>query len=247
MEHTNIAFKVHDLTVAYNSNPVLWDIDMEIPTGSLACIVGPNGAGKTTLIKTALGLIKPVTGHVHFPSLEVNTTDIAYVPQSSSVDWDFPASVLDIVLMGRYGHLGLFKRPKENDKKIALNALKLVGMQDYSSRQINKLSGGQKQRVFLARALAQEAKIYFLDEPFKGVDVKTEKAIIEILKDLKSKGKTVIVVHHNLSTVKEYFDWVTLVNLRIIKNGLTSDVFTDENIQKTFGERKLFEERTLYK
>ena len=242
-----IAFEVHDLTVAYNSKPVLWDIDLKIPSGTLAAIVGPNGAGKTTLIKAALGLLKPVSGNVYFPKLGLNkiSNQIAYVPQSGSVDWDFPATVLDIVVMGRYGHLGWFKRPTKKEKELALRTLAMVGMEEYSNRQISQLSGGQQQRVFLARALVQEAEVYFMDEPFKGVDAQTEKTIVELLKQLKSLGKTVIVVHHDLQTVAEYFDWVTLINLRIIANDSVNEVFTKENLEKTYGERKVFSERSI--
>ena len=239
----DIALRVHDLTVAYDSKPVLWDIDLEIPTGRLVAIVGPNGAGKTTLIKAILNLIKPVSGTINFDSLNTNkvTNKIAYVPQSGSVDWDFPATVLDIVMMGRYGHLGWFKRPGKLEKEMALNTLRTVGMQEYASRQISQLSGGQQQRVFLARALIQQAEIYFMDEPFKGVDAQTEKSIVGLLKELKNQGKTVIVVHHDLQTVKDYFDWVTLINLKIIANGISEDVFNAENIQLTYGDCSLLQ------
>ena len=241
MDDKNMALKVRDLTVAYDSKPVLWDIDLDIPTGKLVAVVGPNGAGKTTLIKAVLGLIKPVSGTVEFSSLNTSkiTNKIAYVPQSGSVDWDFPATVLDIVMMGRYGHLGWFRRPKKAEREMALNTLETVGMRDYANRQISQLSGGQQQRVFLARALIQEAEIYFMDEPLKGVDAQTEKSIIKLLKELKNQGKTVIVVHHDLQTVKDYFDWVTLINLRIIKNGEAEETFTEENIASTYKERSL--------
>ena len=232
--------EVHDLTVAYDAKPVLWDIDLEIPAGRLAAIVGPNGAGKTTLIKAMLGLIKPVSGAVHFKMLPEKTfhNRIAYVPQSGSVDWDFPATVLDVVMMGRYGHLGWFRRPGRAEKQMALETLQKVGMQDYAGRQISQLSGGQQQRVFLARALIQQAEIYFMDEPFKGVDAQTEKSIISLLKELKSQGKTVIVVHHDLQTVPEYFDWVTLINLRVVANGPVEEVFTQENLKRAYGSGK---------
>lgn len=231
--------EVHDLTVAYNQKPVLWDIELEIPRGSLAAIVGPNGAGKTTLLKSILGLIKPISGQVIFndPNGEPITklkNRIGYVPQSESVDWDFPATVFDVVLMGRYGHIGWVKRPKKEDKQEALDIIKKVGLEEYANRQISQLSGGQQQRVFLARALVQDAEIYFMDEPFKGVDAKTEKVIIDLLKKLQSSGKTVIVVHHDLQTVPEYFDWVTLINLQIIANGPVAKVFTDKNLNKAY-------------
>lgn len=227
---------VEDMTVAYEVKPVLWDIDLNIPKSVLMAIVGPNGAGKSTLIKAMLGLIKPVSGNVLFngKSYKSQRRHIGYVPQSESVDWDFPASVLDVVLMGRYGELGWFKRPTAEDKKKVMEALDKVNMTEFANRQISQLSGGQQQRVFLARALVQEADIYFMDEPFKGVDVKTEKAIINILKELKDRGKTLIVVHHDLQTVEEYFDWVVLLNTQIIASGPTKDAFTDENLEKAY-------------
>lgn len=229
------AVNVKNLTVSYGEKPVLWDVNMEIPQGKLAAVIGPNGAGKSTLLKAVLGLIPKVSGEVSFLGDEkIIKNKIGYVPQSESVDWDFPATVFDVVLMGRYGHLGLIKRPKKLDKEIAANAIKLVGMEEYSKRQIKELSGGQQQRVFLARALAQEADLYFMDEPFKGVDVQTERAIVDILKELKREGKTVVVVHHDLQTVKDYFDWVTLLNVKLVANGSAEDVFDSENVNKTY-------------
>ena len=249
MAHNNYAVEVHDLTVAYGTKPVLWDIDLGIPEGKLAAIIGPNGAGKTTLIKSIVGLIKPVSGGVHFQDIEIANgklkNKIAYVPQSGSVDWDFPATVLDVVTMGRYGHLGWFKRPGKADKSMALETLEKVGMQDYASRQISQLSGGQQQRVFLARALIQDAQIYFMDEPFKGVDAQTEKSIVLLLKKLKEQGKTVIVVHHDLSTVSSYFDWVVLINLRIVANGPMEEVFNEENLSLAYGNRGLLTKEAL--
>ena len=228
---------VHDLTVAYNDKPVLWDIDINVPTGSLYAIVGPNGAGKSTLLKSILGLINPISGGVDFPGIGFNKKShkVAYVPQSSSVDWDFPATVLDIVMMGRYGHLGWFKMAGKKEKKLAIEKLTEVGMQDYINRQISELSGGQQQRVFLARSLVQEAEIYFMDEPLKGVDAQTEQVIIALLKKLRDQGKTVVVVHHDLRTVKTYFDHVVLINLKVIAAGKVEEVFTEENIAKTYG------------
>ena len=243
MTEDNYAVEVHDLTVSYGTKPVLWDIDLGIPNGKLAAIIGPNGAGKTTLIKAMVGLIKPVSGGVDFRDKEIENgrlkNKIAYVPQSGSVDWDFPATVLDIVIMGRYGHLGWFKRPGNADKSLALETLENVGMRDYASRQISQLSGGQQQRVFLARALIQQAEIYFMDEPFKGVDAQTEKSIVLLLKNLKEQGKTVIVVHHDLQTVSDYFDWVTLINMRIVANGPTEEVFTEKYLSLAYGNRGL--------
>jgi manganese/zinc/iron transport system ATP- binding protein len=232
------AVEVEDLTVAYDAKPVLWDIDLKIPKGQLMAVVGPNGAGKTTLIKAMLGLLKPVTGAVRFldGSGDVHglKNRIGYVPQSGSVDWDFPATVQDVVLMGCYGKLGWIRRPRKADMELTKQTLQKVGMQDYATRQISQLSGGQQQRVFLARALAQEAEVYFMDEPFKGVDAQTERAIVALLKDLKEQGKTVVVVHHDLQTVPDYFDWVTLINLRVVASGPVKEVFHEENLKKTY-------------
>lgn len=238
---TRYALEIHDLTVAYDSKPVLWDIDLQIPVGVLAAIMGPNGAGKTTLLKAVLQLLKPVSGKILFPTLGEGS--IAYVPQSESVDWDFPATALEVVTMGRYGQLGWLKRPSKVDRALGMEMLEAVGMEDFAKRQINKLSGGQKQRVFLARALIQEADIYFLDEPFKGVDVQTEKTMVNLLKQLQMKGKTVIVVHHDLQTVEEYFDWVTLIHLEVIANGPQKEVFHGENLRKTYGSGDLLPRR----
>lgn len=217
------ALIIKDLTVAYGKNEVLKDINLEIPTGKLVAVIGPNGAGKTTLIKTALSLIKPVKGEIKFPTID-GKNQIGYVPQSESVDWDFPTTVLDVVMMGRYGHLGLFKSPGVNEREMAMEMLKKVGMEEYANRQIKKLSGGQQQRVFLARALVQDAKIYFLDEPLKGVDAKTQTVIIELLKQMKDDGKTIIAVHHELHTVEKYFDWVVMVNKKLLASGRVKDV-----------------------
>ncbi len=232
------AVEVEDLTVAYDAQPVLWDIDLKIPQGKLMAVVGPNGAGKTTLIKAMLRLLKPVSGVVRFINrrgdIHLLKNRIGYVPQSGSVDWDFPATVLDVVLMGCYGKLGWIRRPRKADVELARKTLQKVGMEEYASRQISQLSGGQQQRVFLARALVQEAEIYFMDEPFKGVDAQTEKAIILLLKELKEQGKTVVVVHHDLQTVADYFDWVTLINLRVVASGPIEDVFHEDNLKKTY-------------
>lgn len=234
----NYAVEVQDLTVAYDARPVLWDIDLKIPKGKLMAVVGPNGAGKTTLIKAMLGLLKPVTGAVRFADgsgdVRVLKNRIGYVPQSGSVDWDFPATVQDVVLMGCYGKLGWIRRPRKMDIELTKQTLQKVGMQDYAARQISQLSGGQQQRVFLARALAQEAEVYFMDEPFKGVDAQTERAIVSLLKELKEQGKTVVVVHHDLQTVPNYFDWVTLINLRVVASGPVDEVFHEENLKKTY-------------
>ncbi len=234
------AIEVEDMTVAYDERPVLWDVDLEVPKGSLTAIVGPNGAGKSTLIKAMLNLLTRVSGTVkfyidgHLATTKDDLKRIAYVPQSGSVDWDFPTTVLDVVMMGRYGHLGWFRRPGAKEKELAFEMLRMTGMEDYADRQISRLSGGQQQRVFLARALIQEADIYFMDEPFKGVDVKTEKAIITLLKEMKKKGKTVVVVHHDLATVPEYFDWLILINLRKIASGPMETTFTKDNLEATY-------------
>lgn len=234
----NYAVEVEDLTVAYDAKPVLWDIDLKIPKGKLMAVVGPNGAGKTTLIKAMLGLLKPVTGAVRFldgnDDIRTLKNRIGYVPQSGSVDWDFPATVQDVVLMGCYGKLGWIRRPGKPDVELSKQMLAKVGMQEYASRQISQLSGGQQQRVFLARALAQEAEVYFMDEPFKGVDAQTERAIVSLLKELKEQNKTVVVVHHDLQTVPDYFDWVTLINLRVVACGPVEEVFHEDNLKKTY-------------
>ena len=235
----HIPIEVHDLTVAYHRKPVLWDIDFAIPEGVVVGIVGPNGAGKSTLIKAALGMVPMASGWVSFyggPVAEQRQR-IGYVPQRESVDWDFPTDALDVVLMGMYGRLGWFRRPSKSDKEKALACLGMVGMADYSRRQISQLSGGQQQRVFLARALAQDASLYLMDEPLAGVDAATEKAIISLLKELKRENKTVVVVHHDLQTVEEYFDWVLMLNMRLIAVGPMEEVYTDDNLRKTYGGR----------
>jgi manganese/zinc/iron transport system ATP- binding protein len=224
---------------------VLWDIDLTVPSGVLMAIVGPNGAGKTTLIKAVQSLIAPAAGQVRIFGKPYGRQRrlVGYVPQRGSVDWDFPTSVLDVVLMGRYGSLGWIRRPGRRDRKLAVQALSKVSMDQYAGRQISQLSGGQQQRVFLARALAQQAELYFMDEPFQGVDAKTERAIIEILKELRSSGKTVVVVHHDLQTVAEYFDWVTLLNVRRIASGPVGEVFTESNLRIAYGGRVAFKNR----
>ncbi len=234
-----IPVEVHDLTVAYHARPVLWDIDFQLPKGKLIAIMGPNGAGKSTLLKTMLDLIPASSGWVKIygqPYAAMRQC-VGYVPQRESVDWDFPTSALDVVCMGRYGKLGWFKRPAQQDWQLSQDYLSKVGMADFAHRQISQLSGGQQQRVFLARALAQEAQIYMMDEPFAGVDAVTEKAIVNLLFELRSQGKTVLVVHHDLQTVTEYFDWILLINLRLIAVGPTSQVFQEENLRKTYGGR----------
>jgi manganese/zinc/iron transport system ATP- binding protein len=231
------ALELHDLTVAYDRKPVLWNIDLTLPQGILAGIIGPNGAGKSTLIKSIMGLLPNSSGYVRIfdQPLDAIRSRVSYVPQRETVDWDFPASVKDVVLMGRYGKLGLFKRPRKADHQAAMDALRKVGMEDYAKRQISQLSGGQQQRVFLARALAQQADIYFMDEPFAGVDAATEKAIIRLLREMSAQGKTVIVVHHDLQSVTTYFDWVIMLNMRLTAYGPTATTFTGELLQETYG------------
>lgn len=229
--------EIHDLSVSYEKKPVLWDVDMSLPEGKLIGIIGPNGAGKSTLLKSIMGLIPLNSGYIHIqnkPLKEVRDK-ISYVPQRESVDWDFPTSVYEVVMMGRYGQLGLLKRPKKSDREIVMDSLRKVDMEAFKDRQISELSGGQQQRVFLARALAQQADIYFMDEPFAGVDAATEKAIVELLRDMSAQNKTVIVVHHDLQSVARYFDWIILLNMRLIASGPIENTFTPELLQETYG------------
>ncbi len=230
---------VHAMTVAYEQKPVLWDIDYDAPGRSLIAIVGPNGAGKSTLIRACLGIIPYAAGTVEFwgkPYRE-SRQRVGYVPQRGSVDWDFPISALEVVVMGRYGKIGWLRPVTKSHRESARRYLEQVGMADFADRQINQLSGGQQQRVFLARALAQEAELYFMDEPFAGVDAATERAVVEVLRNLKRDGKTVICVHHDLVTVPEYFDEVLLLNTRVVAHGKVAEVFTQENLKRTYGGR----------
>jgi len=233
------ALEVDDLTVAYREQPVLWDVDLRIPQGSLTAIVGPNGAGKTTLIRAILGLVPRAAGRVRILGsvLEEVRRQVAYVPQRGSVDWDFPTSVEDVVLMGTYGHLGWFRRPGQREREAVGRALERVEMTAFARRQISELSGGQQQRVFLARALVQEARVHFLDEPFQGVDARTEQSIVEVLHELRDRGDTVVAVHHSLQTVPDYFDRVVLLNVRLIAAGPVTSVFTDDNLRTAYGGR----------
>jgi len=227
------------MTIAYHKKPVLWDVDYDAPPNKLIAIVGPNGAGKSTFIKASLGLVPKASGQVELwgqPYRKVRSR-VGYVPQRESVDWDFPVSALDVVCMGRYRRIGWCMPVTRSHKRAALECLDQVGMREYANRQISQLSGGQQQRVFLARALAQEAELYFMDEPFAGVDAATERAIVTVLRELKAQGKTVIVVHHDLQTVNEYFDEVILLNMRIVAAGPVSKVFTKNNLHKTYGGR----------
>ena len=233
------AIEIHDLTVAYGEKPVLWDIDLTVPQGVLMAVVGPNGAGKTTLVKATLGLIRPASGAVRVLGKPHAPRDraVGYVPQRGTVDWDFPTTVQDVVTMGTYGRLGWFRRPGPRERADAADALRRVGMAEFAGRQISQLSGGQQQRVFLARALVQDAPVYLMDEPFQGVDAVTERAIVDLLRDLRGRGRTVLVVHHDLQTVAEYFDSVTLLNVRVVASGPVADVFTPANLRATYGER----------
>ncbi len=232
-----IALTVEQLSVNYDKVPVLWDLNFSVPMGKLVGIIGPNGAGKSTLLKALLGIVKPLSGRIEFlgQSYKKARKSIAYVPQRSSVDWEFPITVFDVVLMGRYNKTGLFKRLKKADKEAVLRALTAVGLESFAHRQIGELSGGQQQRLFIARALLQEAEVYLLDEPFAGVDITTEKVIISIFDDLRAKGKTLFVVHHDLNSVDQYFDWVILLNTSLIACGPVEEVFHKELLSKTYG------------
>jgi manganese/zinc/iron transport system ATP- binding protein len=230
---------VHDVTVAYHRKPVLWDVDLTLTEPALVGVIGPNGAGKSTLIKAVLGLVPLASGTVYAfgAPVEAARKRIGYVPQRESVDWDFPVSVLDVVLMGTYGRLGWFRRPGRAERDWAMQCLTKVGMEKLARQQIGQLSGGQQQRTFLARALAQRADLYFMDEPLAGVDAATERAIFAVLRDLREQGKTVVVVHHDLRTVPQYFDQLVLLNVRLVAHGPTAAVFTEENLRKTYGGR----------
>ena len=238
-DSSDLPLEVHDLTVAYHKRPVLYGIDLTIPKGSLVGIIGPNGAGKSTLIKAIMGLLPLSAGWIKVfgKPFRESCHRVGYVPQRESVDWDFPVSVMDVVLMGRYGKLRLAQRPTKQDREVARECLEKVKLLPFANRQIGNLSGGQQQRVFLARALAQESDLYLMDEPFVGVDAATEAAIIALLRELKSRGKTLLVVHHDLSNAREYFDMLILLNMRLVAFGPTSEVFTPEVLQTTYGGR----------
>ena len=236
---TNSPLAVRGMTVRYGETPAVFSADMTVVDGSMTAIVGPNGAGKSTLLKAALGIVSPLSGNVRVygGALKGQENRIAYVPQRASVDWDFPTRVLDVVQMGLYAELGLMGRMRGQHRARALESLERVGMQDFAARQIGQLSGGQQQRVFLARALAQQADLYLLDEPFAGVDAATERAIIDVLKSLRDQGRTVVAVHHDLSTVRTYFDQVYLINKTVIAEGPVKTTFTAENLQRAYGGR----------
>lgn len=233
----NIALEAHNLTVSYGARPVLWDVDFELPVGVMAGILGPNGSGKSTLLKTVMGLLDPLSGYVEVfgKPLDQVRKRVSYVPQRESVDWDFPASVLDVVMMGRYTPGRFGGRQGSSDKKVATDALERVGMMAFANRQISRLSGGQQQRVFLARALARQADLYLLDEPFAGVDAASERTILEVLQGMKKEGKTLVIVHHDLHTAREFFDWFILLNTRLVASGPKELAFTDEVLNEAYG------------
>ncbi len=236
-ELATLPLAVRDVTVAYHRKPVLWNVTLDIPPGKLVGLVGPNGAGKSTLLKAVIEMVPRISGQVLIfgESYRRSRRRVAYVPQRESVDWDFPATALDVVLMGTYGKLGWFQRVGAEERKLALSALAKMEIDHLANRQISQLSGGQQQRTFLARALVQQADLYLMDEPFAAVDAATEKAIIQLMRGLKEQGKTIIVVHHDLHTVPEYFDHLVLLNLRLVAAGPIDTVFTQENLQKTYG------------
>jgi manganese/zinc/iron transport system ATP- binding protein len=237
-EHSaDAALCIHDMTVAYQKRPVLWDVDLDVPRGSLVGVLGPNGAGKSTLIKAVIDQVPRASGSVLIfgGAYRERRDRIGYVPQRESVDWDFPVSALDVTAMGRYGKIGWFGRVKRSHRELALQAMERVGIAELANRQISQLSGGQQQRTFLARALVQDADLYLMDEPFAGVDAATEHTIVQILRELRDRGKTVLVVHHDLQTVREYFDRVILLNMRVVAHGTTEEVFHAANLQKTYG------------
>ncbi len=234
-----VPLSIHDLTVAYHRKRVIWDVEFDIPPGSLVGVVGPNGAGKSTLLKAVMDLVPKVSGRIQVfgDSYRKQQHRVGYVPQRESVDWDFPVDVLDVVTMGRYRQIGWCRPVRKSDREAAMHALERVGLQDFAKRQISRLSGGQQQRTFLARALVQNADLYLMDEPFAAVDASTEKAIVAILKEMQVDGKTALVIHHDLQTVPEYFDYVVLINMRVVAHGPTAEVFTPTNLQRTYGGR----------
>ncbi len=237
--HADAALSVREMTVSYGGKPAVFSVDAAFPKGSMTAIVGPNGAGKSTFLKAILDVVPRLSGHIEVfgqPFVSARAR-VAYVPQRATVDWDFPTRVLDVVMMGMHRELGLLRLVRPRHKEKALACLERVGMADFAGRQIGQLSGGQQQRVFLARALAQEADLYLLDEPFAGVDAATERTIISVLKELKAEGKTIVCVHHDLSTVADYFERVMLINVNKIAEGPISEAFTAENLQAAYGGR----------
>ena len=234
-----VPLSVRDLTVAWYRKPVIWDVDLEVQPGQLVGVVGPNGAGKSTLLKAIMDLVPKASGRVEVfgRAYRQSRSRVGYVPQRESVDWDFPISVLDVVTMGLYGKIGWCMPVRRKHRDIALQALERVGISELAHRQISQLSGGQQQRTFLARALVQDADLYLMDEPFAAVDAATEKAIVEILREMRQAGKTALVIHHDLHTVPEYFDSLVLLNMRVVASGPTKEVFTRENLERTYGGR----------
>jgi manganese/zinc/iron transport system ATP- binding protein len=234
-----VPLSVYDLTVAYHRKPVIWDVSFDVPAGSLVGVVGPNGAGKSTLLKAVMDLIPRASGRITVfgKPYRQNRHRVGYVPQRESVDWDFPVDALDVVTMGLYGDVGWCRPVRKKHRQAALEALRKVGIEELARRQISQLSGGQQQRTFLARALVQDADLYLMDEPFAAVDAATERAIVGILREMKALGKTAVVIHHDLQTVPEYFDYVVLLNMRVVGHGPVQDVFTSENLHKTYGGR----------
>lgn len=229
--------EVHNLTVLYDRKPALWNVDFDLPQGKIIGIMGPNGSGKSTLLKSIMGVLQPTSGYTKIYDKDISEVrnKVSYVSQRQDIDWDFPASVWDVVSMGRYGARGLFGKLTNTDKDIITESLKKVNMLSFSSRQISKLSGGQQQRVFLARALAQEASLLLMDEPFAGVDIATEEIILELLQEMKNEGKTLVLVHHDLHTASRYFDWLVLMNTRLIASGKADVVLTPDILSQTFG------------
>lgn len=231
-----IAIETQQLTVAYGAQPALWNVDVRIPLLGMTGIIGPNGAGKSTLLKAILGTVPRLSGHVKLHrDADADAATIGYVPQRNAVDWDFPTSVFDLVMMGTYGRLRWFQRPGQRERQQTREALRQVHMEEYADRQIGELSGGQQQRVFLARAFVQQASIYLMDEPFAGVDAKTENMLVEILHRLRDDGNTIVLVHHDLTTVSDYFDHVVLLNRKLVACGETSTAFTSDNIERAYG------------
>ena len=233
----DFAIQTRQLTVAYGAEPALWSVDVDIPLLGMTGIIGPNGAGKSTLLKAILGTVPTLSGRVELGAggSSHGSRDIGYVPQRTGVDWDFPTSVLDLVMMGTYGRLKWFQRPGKNERAESMEALRQVQMDEFANRQIGELSVGQQKRVFIARAFVQQASIYLMDEPFAGVDAKTEKMLVEILHRLRDQGNTIVMVHHDLTTVTRYFDHVVLLNRTLVACGITSEVFTSENIEQAYG------------
>lgn len=227
------------LTVSYGEKPAVFSVDATFAAGAMTAIIGPNGAGKSTLLKASLGIIPRLSGEVQVfgQPLPQARQRIAYVPQRASVDWDFPTTALDVVIMGMYRQMGLLGRLRSRHRSRALACLDRVGMADFGHRQIGQLSGGQQQRVFLARALAQQADLYLLDEPLAGVDAATERAIIAVLHSLRDEGKAIISVHHDLTTVRAYFDHAFLINVRKIAEGPVAQAFTAQTLRTTYGGR----------